>query len=405
MWGSYRKNHTGNAKIIFIDSEGTSSVDRSTKTYDSKIFALVVLISSLFIYNSTSNIDENSIAELSLAAHLSSSIAFNTSVDKESLITELAPKFIWVIRDFSLEKVHPETGEPVSSNDYMDLCLRRKISGKNSKENNIIRENILKYFKFRDCITLPRPVETENELRNLKNIRLDDLKTEFKLEFMNLKNKVYKETIPKRINNKKMNGESLINLLKEFVNAINSGIVPNINNAWDFVIEQDIKSYYDKAINKFKELTRKVHKSTSHSNLLLSLRDIKLKSSIVYDQLMFINPDINTNENYSKLFEENKNKLTTEIKKLEEKLIKDDDLIKKRFDMDLLKNEYKLVWNKLLENSYKSDNNYKDLIYDFFQVLQIYEQKADGCENLKVLTEFINNNSKEILYYIAANSK
>lgn len=74
VWGNFRKKKNGNAKIIFIDSEGTSSVDRSTKTYDSKIFALVVLISSLFLYNSTSVIDENGISELSLAAHLSSSI-------------------------------------------------------------------------------------------------------------------------------------------------------------------------------------------------------------------------------------------------------------------------------------------------------------------------------------------
>ena len=63
-----------------MDSEGTSSIDRSTKTYDSKIFALVVLISSLFIYNTTGNIDENSIADLSLAAHISNSIAWNVKI-------------------------------------------------------------------------------------------------------------------------------------------------------------------------------------------------------------------------------------------------------------------------------------------------------------------------------------
>jgi hypothetical protein len=55
-------------------------VDRSTKTYDSKIFALVVLISSLFLYNTTANIDEHGISELSLAAHLSTSIATNVNI-------------------------------------------------------------------------------------------------------------------------------------------------------------------------------------------------------------------------------------------------------------------------------------------------------------------------------------
>jgi hypothetical protein len=63
--------------LTLLDSEGTSSIDRSTKTYDSKIFALIVLISSLFIYNGSANIDEQGISELSLAAHLSNSIATN----------------------------------------------------------------------------------------------------------------------------------------------------------------------------------------------------------------------------------------------------------------------------------------------------------------------------------------
>ncbi len=307
-----------------------------------------MLISSLFIYNSTSNIDENSIAELSLAAHLSNSIACDTSIDKDSLITELAPRFIWVIRDFTLEKVHFETGLPISSDEYMESCLRKKISGKNSKENNLIRENIVKYFKYRECVTLPRPAESENELRNLKNIRLNDLKTEFKLEFLSLKNKVYRESNPKRIKGKKINGEALVNLLTEFVNAINSGVVPNINNAWDNVIEQDIKSYYEKALNNFKELTKKCDKSALHSSLLFSLRDYKIKSFLLFDQLTKIDPEINTNETYNKMFEEHKIKLNQEMTKLEEKLIRDDDLAKKKSNIELLRTEYKVILNKLL---------------------------------------------------------
>lgn len=82
IWGGTRKKQGSNEKIIFIDSEGTSSIDRSTKTYDSRIFALVVLISSLFIYNTTGNIDEHSISELSLAAHLSNTIAADVTIIK-----------------------------------------------------------------------------------------------------------------------------------------------------------------------------------------------------------------------------------------------------------------------------------------------------------------------------------
>ena len=35
----------------------------------------------------------------------------------------------------------PITGEEISSNEYLELCLRNKVSGKNSNENNIAEQN------------------------------------------------------------------------------------------------------------------------------------------------------------------------------------------------------------------------------------------------------------------------
>ena len=126
----------GNAKIVFLDSEGTSSTYKRTRTYDSRIFA----------YNTYFNIDENGINELFLSAHLSNSITTNTNINKDELLTELSPKFIWIIRDFTLEKVHPETVKEISSKEYLELCLKNKGCGKGSNENDVIRENIIKFF-------------------------------------------------------------------------------------------------------------------------------------------------------------------------------------------------------------------------------------------------------------------
>jgi len=105
----------------------------------------------LFLYNTNSNIDENSINELSLAAHLSNSITTSASKsnsnisDKQSnidsLISELAPKFIWILRDFSLTKVNPETGVEVSGKEYLDICLRKKnVSLIYNNNNNSLRQ-------------------------------------------------------------------------------------------------------------------------------------------------------------------------------------------------------------------------------------------------------------------------
>jgi hypothetical protein len=79
MWGNYREKSTGTAKMIFIDTEGLSSLV-PTKSYDSKIFALIILISSIIIYNTYSNIDEAGISELGLATELANSISMNVNI-------------------------------------------------------------------------------------------------------------------------------------------------------------------------------------------------------------------------------------------------------------------------------------------------------------------------------------
>lgn len=402
MWGNYRKSLTGNnTKIIFIDSEGTSATDRGTRTYDSRIFALVVLISSLFIYNTTSNIDEHGISELSLAAHLSNAISTNSNIDKDSLISELAPKFIWVLRDFTLEKVHPETGQEISSKEYLEICLRKKISGKNSNDNNLIRNNIIKYFPERDCVTLVRPVESEKDLQKLNDLPIEKLKSNFKIEFKALKDKVFKETLAKKFGGKKLNGPTLCHLIMEFVNTINSGAIPNINNSWDSIIQKDVKDYYEKSINHYKLKTnQKTKKIYEQYDLIKILYEIKLESLMIYNKLLQINPDTFTNIIYLNIFNQNKILLEDEISKLEEKISGKNLENSININKDLSKTEFKEINKKIYDNFYTSKiiNEFNE---DYKNFIEKYEQSVNckGLMKLKILCDDLILNEKLILNF------
>ncbi len=76
IWGNPIFIKERNMHLIFIDTEGSGSVDRST-SYDAKLFALIVLLSSYLVYNSMGVIDETAITNLSLASHLTKNIAMN----------------------------------------------------------------------------------------------------------------------------------------------------------------------------------------------------------------------------------------------------------------------------------------------------------------------------------------
>ena len=400
LWNTPKEKPNSKSKILFIDSEGTNSVDISTKTYDSKIFALIVLISSLFIYNTNGNIDEKSISELALAAHLSNSIATNAKIDKDVLIEELAPKFIWTLRDFTLDKIDPETNEEISSNEYLELCLRNKISGKNSNENNIIRQNIIKYFKERECITLPRPADDEENLQNLDKIPFNQLKPNFRKEFLILKEKVYESSKPKIINRKRINGPILADLLIAFVDSINSGIVPNINTAWDNIILNDIEDFYNQSLKYFKQNVNKC-------NNVRNLYKLKFNSIMNYQNVLIQNKEILDNERYKGKYDKFLNDLEKEIniqmmnkeKDLKKENIK---LVKEAIDV-----KEKLLDSNMFKETYKKDNNYEDLIKDYSNFLNAGKEKdkISDKETLNIIFKNDLKQTKDILYYLITQKK
>jgi len=407
LWGTPKNSLNGKAKIIFLDSEGTSSIDKSTKTYDSRIFALVVLISSLFLYNTYSNIDEHGINELSLAAHLSNAITTNSNIDKDELLTELSPKFIWIIRDFTLEKIHPETGQEISSKEYLELCLKNKRCGKGSKDNNVIRQNIIKFFPERDCVTLVRPVDSEDDLKKLNSIPFNKLKPEFKMEFKSLKDKIFKEALPKKLNGKKLTGPALATLIEEFVKVINSGKIPNINNTWDSIIEKDVSDAFNKSYELFKTNIHslKFGKNNVYDNseLMKKLYDFKYISINNFDNLLQSNGDTFKQKNYKKIYLDAKANLNNKIDSAIKKVIAKNDSLSSNYCSEILNDLYKPLDSRLSQNIFNS-KNYNDINFELNEILKKYDSSGKGSlkdetcfESLKNKEEGIINILKDIM--------
>ena len=422
LWNTPRDTpHTPNTKIIFIDSEGTNSTDLSTKTYDSKIFALIVLISSLFIYNTHGNIDERSIGDLALAAHISNTVATNVMEDKEMMLNQLAPKFIWVLRDFVLDKIDPETGKEISSNEYLEICLRNKLLNKNGigMENNLIRENIIKYFKERECVTLPRPVDQEEDLHKLDEIPFDKLKPNFRSEFLNLKNKVYENSKVKRIGNKKINGPILVGLLTQFINSLNSKIIPNINTAIENIIINEIEKNYEKCKKIWKQNYSKINSNDSYN--IKEIYNIKYFVMNEYNTVINENREIKYSKKFLELYQNNKIKLEEEIKNDINKLISNKNKNIKNFitteiinkyenndiysninsNSNLEQNKKKLILNLLEKNFHNFTNDIKKAysqLNNYYlddKILDII-LKQDQNINSKSIKEIIDLSNREI---------
>ena len=88
MWNTPIEKTDSRETIVFIDSEGINSENIYNQQSDSKLFALVILMSSLFIYNTLGDINSNSLNELELIVHFADSFTVKRKINKERLTSE-----------------------------------------------------------------------------------------------------------------------------------------------------------------------------------------------------------------------------------------------------------------------------------------------------------------------------
>ena len=67
-------------EVFLVDSEGLGGVDKN-QSYDMKLFALTVLLSSFLIFNQVGVIDEAAIASLSVVTQLAKNVQVAKGAD------------------------------------------------------------------------------------------------------------------------------------------------------------------------------------------------------------------------------------------------------------------------------------------------------------------------------------
>lgn len=359
--------------VFMIDTEGLGAYDEEIN-HDTKIFLIAVLISSVFIFNSFGNIDENSINSLSFILNLSKTIKLKES---EGLSggsggdsVELAkyfPSLVWLLRDFSL-KLEDSEGNTITAKQYLENALQlQKGSSEIVEEKNKIRKMITTYFPERDCFSMVRPVENETDLQNLQSLDDSKIRREFLDQAETLRHKVSKKVKPKMFNNKILSGSMLVELLGSILDSINQGAIPVIENSWKYVMHNEsiknmsstLKSYITQ-ITKFKEENKD---NPSFFSDLESFQKNLEKNLIEEFQKSTVMDETSANDFLSKL----KQKMSEEYKKFNDENSK---FFENRMMESLEKNTKKLC------DTFETDKYAKNY-YQFFQDL----------ENLKEITE------------------
>ncbi|CAI9533683.1 unnamed protein product [Staurois parvus] len=118
-----KSDHT----LVLMDTEGLGDPEKGDKDNDCMILSLAMLMSSAVIYNSSGVINQDALEKLNSTLNVYIEIVHKASFQKMKAQSKedtgnMAPFFVWVIRDFTLKSVLD--GRSVTADEYLENCLK-----------------------------------------------------------------------------------------------------------------------------------------------------------------------------------------------------------------------------------------------------------------------------------------
>jgi hypothetical protein len=100
---------------------------------------------------------------------------------------------------------------------------------------------------------------------------LDQLRPEFHQQILSLRRTILNRMKPKTLKNKTLNGEMYAGLVRSYIDSINEGAVPNIENAWSYICKNECMKAVQESIENYDTIIREV----LHNKLPLPLEELK----------------------------------------------------------------------------------------------------------------------------------
>ncbi|XP_077882788.1 guanylate-binding protein 7-like [Ictidomys tridecemlineatus] len=249
-----KPNHT----LVLLDTEGLGDVEKVDPKNDSWIFALAVLLSSLFVYNSMGNIDRIALEQLHYVTELTQLIRAKSDptpdeVQDSSEFVRFFPDFVWTVRDFMLEL--DLDGHPITEDEYLENALKLiKGNNTNIQNSNMSRECIRYFFPKRKCFVFDRPTNDRSLLSHIDKVPQNQLEKNFQEQLKNFCSYVFTNAKTKTLRGGIIvTGNRLATLVETYVNDINKGTIPCLENAVTTLAQRENSAAVQKAADHYSE--------------------------------------------------------------------------------------------------------------------------------------------------------
>ncbi|XP_036992412.2 guanylate-binding protein 1 [Artibeus jamaicensis] len=378
---------TADHTLVLLDTEGLGDVEKGDNQNDSWIFALAILLSSTFVYNSMGTINQQAMDQLHYVTELTDRIRANSSSDANEVedsadFVSFFPDFVWTLRDFSLNL--EANGQPITADEYLENSLKlKKVTSQKDTNFNLPRLCIRKFFPEKKCFIFDRPTHRK-KLDQLETLHDNELESEFVQQATDFCSYIFNnskvKTLPGDI---KVNGPRLEKLVLTYINAIGSGDLPCMENAVLALAQIENSAAVKKAIAHYdQEMAQKVQLPTETLQELLDLHRATEKEAIE----VFIK---NSFKDVDHLFQK---ELATELEKKQEDFCKQNMKASSDRCSALLKDIFDPLEENIKQGIYSKPGGYHLFIQKMQELKKKYLQEPrKGIQSEEILQAYLES--------------
>ncbi|XP_051050523.1 guanylate-binding protein 4-like isoform X3 [Phodopus roborovskii] len=275
--------------LVLLDTEGLGDVEKGDDQNDCWIFALAVLLSSTFVYNSMGAINQQAMDQLHYVTELTDWIRARASTDQEDDVEDSSefvsffPDFVWVLRDMTLRLEADE--QSLTADEYLENSLKLKRGTSEVDKNyNLPRLCIRKFFPKKKCFVFYPPTEWK-KLSELESLHDDELDSDFVQQAAEFSSFIFSSSKAKALpGGIQVNGAQLGILAYTYVDTIKSGSVPCLENAVKTLAERENSIAVQKATDHYSEqMSQQVRLPTDTLQELLDIHaDCEKKAIAIF---------------------------------------------------------------------------------------------------------------------------
>ncbi|XP_062387476.1 guanylate-binding protein 1-like [Sardina pilchardus] len=393
-----KEEHT----LVLLDTEGLGDVDKVDSKNDIWVFCLAVLLSSTLVYNSRGTIDNQAIEKLHYVTELTSKIqvncagATNDEDPEDCEFVRFFPDFVWAVRDFTLEMKRGD--QDMSEDQYLEFALELK-KGRNRKvsDYNLSRDCIRNFFPTRKCFAFPFPMAANN-MKHLNSMSEADLNPDFLKVTDRFCSSVFEEG---RVKTTKgghgVTGSRFSHLVKIYVDTINSGSIPCLENAVVVMVKIENESAVNEGFELYEQGMENCSKNFPIDVGTLSAEHQRLEAMAM--QVFLKRSFKDTEEKYMTMLQERVAKLC-------------DQLINKNMDASeklcwkLLSDLYLPIAANIEKGIYAKTGGYAIYRHERDTMVAKYQQHGKkGMKGEEMLERFLQERSAEANSILMADQK